>query len=167
MKAKGELVTSFCVVAAGTQVLLIRVFLVHLTVISHSVRGQLPRWWANESLSGLISGEASDSSLFSKTNKSQNFWGGRGGVIFGLLPSSFAFLSLFCPHCLLIGKCTPQQSTCRRCSPTTQEVRSSVKVTSVTPAADVNRHWNGEERRETPETLNVFTTSHVSMLPLR
>lgn len=97
MKAKGELVTSFCVVAAGTQVLLIRVFLVHLTVISHSVRGQLPRWWANESLSGLISGEASDSSLFSKTNKSQNFWGGRGGVILVCCPPLLLSFLFFAP----------------------------------------------------------------------
>lgn len=97
MKAKGELVTSFCVVAAGTQVLLIRVFLVHLTVISHSVRGQLPRWWANESLSGLISGEASDSSLFSKTNKSQNFWGGEGRCYFWFVALLFCFPFSFLP----------------------------------------------------------------------
>lgn len=55
-------------VPSETQVLLIHVFLVRLTMISRNVRGKLLRQSMGRFSSGLISVKVSGSSSFSKTN---------------------------------------------------------------------------------------------------
>lgn len=104
MYAKKEFLKSFCAVASETQVLLSHVFLVHLTMISRNVCGNLPRQSMDRFPSGLISGKVSGSSPFSKTNKNHRIL---FRCYFCSVSLLFLLLIFFTLPCPLIEKCIP------------------------------------------------------------